>query len=74
MAVKYRIQCMSSERGWGQEYWHEDFDTFEAAKRRIFEINSKLSETVVPDYYEKANQNIEAVEVFMSPQGYVSKK
>lgn len=27
MSVKFRIQCMSSERGWGKEHWTEDFDT-----------------------------------------------
>ena len=63
MAIKYRIKCMSSELGWGQEHWHEDFDTYEAAKARIHEINSKNVLEKVPDYYEKADLRIEAVEV-----------
>jgi hypothetical protein len=25
--VKFRVHCVDSERGWGQDYWHVDFDT-----------------------------------------------
>ena len=62
MAVKYRISCMSSERGWGREYWNEDYDTIEEAKRRIHEINGKNTAPIAP---------IEAIEVPLVPQGYI---
>lgn len=71
MTVKYRISCMSSERGWGREYWNEDFDNIEDAKKRIFEINSKNTALVAPDYYEQAETKIEAIEVPLVPQGYI---
>jgi hypothetical protein len=71
MAIKYRIKCMSSERGWGREYWHEDFDNIQEAKKRIYEINSNNTATTVPDYYEVAENKIEAIEETMSPQGYI---
>lgn len=63
MAIKYRISCMSSERGWGREYWNEDFDTYDAAVKRIHEINAKNTATFAPDYYEQAESKIETVEV-----------
>ena len=71
MAIKYRIKCMSSERGWGREYWNEDFDTHAEAKKRIYEINSKNTALTAPDYYEQAENTIEAIEIPMTPQGYV---
>lgn len=71
MAVKYRIKCMSSERGWGREYWNEDYDTIEEAKRRIREINGKNTALIAPDYYEQAESKIEAIEVPLVPQGYI---
>lgn len=71
MAIKYRINCMSSERGWGREYWNEDFDTLEAAKKRIHEINSKNTALVAPDYYEQAELKVEAIEIPLVPQGYI---
>ena len=63
MTVKYRVQLMESERGWGQEYWHEDYDTHEEAKRRIEDVNSKNTDLIAPDWYMRAEQVIEAVEV-----------
>lgn len=33
--MKYRVFLMESERGWGKEYWHEDYDTYAEAKERI---------------------------------------
>lgn len=71
MAIKYRIRVMSSERGWGKEYWHEDYDTFEEADQRIYEINSKNVSLTAPDYYEQADTKIEAVNVSLVPQGYI---
>ena len=35
MTVKYRIELMESDRHWGLEYWHEYYDTYEEAKKRI---------------------------------------
>ncbi len=63
MTIKFRIQCMSSERGWGQERWTEDFDTFEAAKARIKQYNDKNTAAMAPDYYEVADETVIAVEV-----------
>jgi hypothetical protein len=63
MTVKYRVQLVESERGWGQEYWHEDYDTHEEAKQRIQDVNSKNVATSAPDWYMRAEQVIEAVEV-----------
>ena len=62
MTVKYRISCMSSERGWGRDYWNEEFDTYEEARKRIYEINSKNTASIAPDYYEQADLKIEAVD------------
>ena len=63
MAVKYRIQLVESERGWGQEYWHEDYDTYQEAKERIRDVNSKNTDLIAPDWYMRAEETIEAVEV-----------
>jgi hypothetical protein len=54
---------MSSERGWGQERWTKDFDTFEAAKARIKQYNDKNTAAHAPDYYEQADDTVTAVEV-----------
>jgi hypothetical protein len=63
MAVKFRIKCMSSERGWGQDHWTEDFETFEAAKARIKWYNDQNTAARAPDYYEQADDVVTAVEV-----------
>lgn len=60
--MKYRIFLMESERGWGKEYWHEDYDTYEEAKWRILSVNSKNVTTKAPDWYMQAESRIEAVE------------
>ena len=52
--VKYRVQMMESERGWGQDYWHVDFETRDDAEKYMRETNSKLNAPVAPDYYVKA--------------------
>ena len=33
--MKYRVFLMESERGWGRDYWTEDYDTYEEEKSRI---------------------------------------
>lgn len=59
--VKYRVNMMESERGWGQDYWHNDFDTREEAEAFMKEVNGKLTALVAPDYYIKA-LSIEMIE------------
>lgn len=49
--MKYRVHMIESERGWGQERWHEDFDTLEAAKKYFYETNDKNDLPYTPDWY-----------------------
>lgn len=60
--MKYRIFLVESERGWGQDYWHEDYDTYEEAKERIRSVNAENTAPTVPDWYMRAENRIEAVE------------
>ena len=60
--IKYRLHMMESERGWGQDYWHEDYDTRVEAEERMKYVNSFNTSPVAPDYYMQA-QRIELVEV-----------
>ena len=60
--MKYRIFLVESERGWGQDRWHEDYDTYQEAKRRITEVNSKNTAPSAPDWYMAADDRIEVVE------------
>jgi len=60
--MKYRIFLVESERGWGQDRWHEDYDTYQEAKWRILIVNSKLPAGPAPDYYLQAEDRIEVVE------------
>lgn len=59
--MKYRVHMVESERGWGQEYWHEDFDTEEAAVKYFQETNAKNDLPYTPDWYIAARY-IEEVE------------
>jgi hypothetical protein len=59
----YRIQLVESERGWGQDYWHEDYKTYDEAKARIQEVNSRNKPGPAPDYYVQADNDIRCVEV-----------
>jgi hypothetical protein len=61
--LKYRIQVMESERGWGQDHWSEDYDTYEEAANRIKDINAQNTARSAPDWYMQAETKIEAVEV-----------
>jgi len=63
MSVKYRVHLMESERGWGQDYWSEDYDSLEEAKERIRKVNADNTSLVAPDWYMQANEQIEAVEI-----------
>ena len=61
--IYYRIFIVESERGWGQEYWTEDFTTYDAAKKRIVEITSRNTSATAPDWYMQAEDRIEVVEI-----------
>jgi hypothetical protein len=63
MPIKYRVHLVESERGWGREYWHEDYDTLVEAHRRIQEVNSRNTAPTAPDFYIAADEKVEAVEV-----------
>lgn len=58
---KYRVHLMESERGWGQERWHEDYDTRVEAEARVHEVNSRNTAPTAPDWYMVANTDIEEV-------------
>lgn len=60
--MKYRIQLVESERGWGRDYWHEDYDTHEEAKARIKSVNAKNTSLTAPNWYMQAYDTIEVVE------------
>ena len=60
--MKYRVFLVESERGWGQDRWYEDYDTYQEAKWRILSVNSKLRSGPAPDYYVQADDRIEVVE------------
>ena len=62
MSIIYRVHMMESERGWGQDYWTEDFATREEAELRMKTVNDRNTEARAPDYYIQANK-IEVVEV-----------
>jgi len=49
--VKFRVHCVDSERGWGQDYWHVDFDTRAEAEKFKADINAKNTASVAPDFY-----------------------
>lgn len=59
--VKYRINVVESERGWGQEYWTEDFDTLDEAEARIKFINLQNTSPTAPDVYTQAQSGVEVV-------------
>ena len=61
--IRYRIQLVESERGWGQEYWSEDFETYEEAVARIKEVNAQNTAAKAPDWYIAAETTVEAIEV-----------
>lgn len=60
--MKYRINLVESERGWGQEYWTEDYDTYEEARARIKSVNSQNTSLTAPDHYIQAENQVEVVE------------
>lgn len=58
--VKWRVHLMESERGWGQDFWTEDYDTEAQAKERFDSVNAKNTSPTAPDWYMQA-QKIEKV-------------
>lgn len=60
--MKYRISLVESERGWGQHYWSEDYDTYEEAVARIKSVNAQNTSMTVPGYYIQAENQVEIVE------------
>ena len=58
----FRVHCVESERGWGQEHYHVDFATELEAQEYAEEINSQNTSLVAPDFYVQANR-IEKVEI-----------
>jgi len=67
MTHKFQVTTIESERGWGQRYERELFDTFEEAKAYRDRINSSNKPLgpgeIAPDWYMVADQKIEVVEV-----------
>jgi hypothetical protein len=63
MKIKYRVTTVESERGWGQRYEHEDFDSYEAAANYRDRINSYNTASSAPDWYLAAEQQIKLVEL-----------
>ncbi len=63
MTTKFRVQLMECERGFGREYWHEDYDTMAEAKARIRSVNAENTSPTAPDWYMMAQEIVEAVEV-----------
>jgi hypothetical protein len=63
MATVYRVSLMSSERGWGREYWTEDYKSLAEAKQRIKSVNAQNTSARAPDYYEMAEEFVEAIDL-----------
>ncbi len=52
---KFKVNIIESERGWGQKIDEvEEYDTYEEAAERIKSFNSKNTDSVVPDWYMRA--------------------
>ena len=57
MALKYRVEVVESERGWGCKVDSvEEFDTKEEAEAFIEKFNSYNTQEVVPDWYMYARK------------------
>lgn len=54
--IKYRVHYVESERGWGQKYFHSDFDTREQAQREYDVTNARNTSITAPDYYVQAER------------------
>lgn len=58
---RYKVSLMESERGWGQNYWYEYYNSYEEALERIKQVNSKNTSITAPDYYIQAEDKIEVI-------------
>lgn len=62
MAVKYRVHVRESERGWGAELWHRDFDTHDEARAFWDDLIKQYGgHNVAPDFYMMP-QKLEVIE------------
>ena len=61
--IQYQITIVESERGWGQNYETYLFDTREEAQAAITRTNDLNTSETVPDWYCRAENKIEVVEV-----------
>lgn len=61
--IKFRVNTIESERGWGRTYDHVDFDTYEKAAKYRDDINAYNTEDDAPDWYMIAEKEIRVVEV-----------
>ena len=59
--VKFRVYGVDSERGWGQERWHVDFETRAEAEKFMTDTNAENTAKFAPDFYSQANR-IEMIE------------
>ena len=60
--IAYRAHGVDSERGWGQDYWHQDFNTLQEAEAFKTQINSRNTSLTAPDFYSQVN-SIEKIEL-----------
>lgn len=60
--MKYRITLVESERGWGQDFWAETYNTRAEAEERIRSVNAENTAEKAPDWYIAAFPDIEIVE------------
>lgn len=67
--IKYRVHYRESERGWGQDFFHVDYDTAKEALAAIKRSNDRNAKEYaatkrVPDYYiQPERDTYELVEV-----------
>jgi hypothetical protein len=59
--MKYRVFLVESERGWGQDYWTEDYNTYDEAKERIRSVNADNITDIAPEWYMQAQDRIEVI-------------
>lgn len=52
--TKWEVEFMESERGWGRDYWTNQYDTKEEAQRAYDETNARNTAPRAPDYYIQA--------------------
>ena len=63
MTQKIQVTTIEIERGWGQSYETDLFNTFEEAKAYRDRINSFNKPGPTPDWYMVAQEEIRVVEI-----------